>query len=280
MRTSFLGHDFNHRPVAEVALVEFLVSALLHLLSSLSIGFAPILVLFSATENLVFFRSETTEDQLCTTELDTAVVGEIATHSRELLFPNSKQCVDGAVPDLQRRQVRQEIVANKEDEKDPIVDGALEIKGERQLGDVEFDFKIFTEGGDVQKDEGLLLRWRGCDLVVLTRFLLGSTCAACGKVTGLSTEVASLGLVVGSKDIFTEHLEIRLVSGERQHDEIGIETVDDVLGIGIVLGMGTLTADVLHDLVLSFTGHASIRDDDLDVLPARVRVDFLCNPVS
>ncbi len=99
-------------------------------------------------------------------------------------------------------------------------------------------------------------------------------------MTGLTAEVAGFGLVVVGKDVFTQHFEVGLVGGEREHDEIGVEAVDDVFGVGIVFGMRALTTDVFHDLVLSFTGYAGIRDDDLNILPARVGVDLLSYPVA
>ena len=50
--------------------------------------------------------------------------------------------------------MRQEIVSDEEDEEDPVVDGSFEIEGEGSSRDVEEDFEVLSENGDVEEDEG------------------------------------------------------------------------------------------------------------------------------
>lgn len=75
---------------------------------------------------------------------------------------------------------------------------------------------------------------------------------------------AALLLVVG-EDVLPQHLEVRLVRCEREHDQIGIETVDDVFRVGIVFAGDALTANKVHDLVFSFAGDGGVRDDDFQL---------------
>lgn len=71
-------------------------------------------------------------------------------------------------------------------------------------------------------------------------------------------------LVVG-EDVLSQHLEVRLVRREREHDQIRIETVDDVFRVRIVLAGDSLTADEIHDLVFSFAGDGGVRNDDFQL---------------
>lgn len=60
---------------------------------------------------------------------------------------------------------------------------------------------------------------------------------------------------------------MRLVCRQAEHDQVGVESVNDMLRVRVVRRMRALTTDVIHDLVLAFTRHGSVGDDDLE-LPA------------
>lgn len=51
---------------------------------------------------------------------------------------------------------------------------------------------------------------------------------------------------------------VRLVCGKRKHDQICIQAIQAVLGVGIPARAVTLLADVAHDFVLSFPRHIGI----------------------
>ncbi len=55
----------------------------------------------------------------------------------------------------------------------------------------------------------------------------------------------------------------RLVGGQPQHDEVGIQAVQAVPDVGVPAGPATLLSDVGHDLVLALPGHICIRQDHL-----------------
>lgn len=70
----------------------------------------------------------------------------------------------------------------------------------------------------------------------------------------LSTSMAPPALLILRKDVLAQDPEVRLVRREREHDEVGVETINDVLGVGVVRRVGALAANKVHDLVLAFSG--------------------------
>jgi hypothetical protein len=63
---------------------------------------------------------------------------------------------------------------------------------------------------------------------------------------------------------------VRLVRCKSQHDEVSIKASHAVTGVWIILGLTAHPADVLHDLVFSFSGHFMAAKDDAEGLPRRV----------
>mmetsp|Transcript_5938 Transcript_5938/g.21724 ORF Transcript_5938/g.21724 Transcript_5938/m.21724 type:complete len:235 (+) Transcript_5938:3934-4638(+) len=66
---------------------------------------------------------------------------------------------------------------------------------------------------------------------------------------------------------------------QREHDQVGVQAVQAVLGVGVEARQAPLAANVVHDLVLALTGHIGVREDDLDVAPAGVVVESLVDVV-
>ncbi len=81
------------------------------------------------------------------------------------------QPVDGPLADLERRQVRQEVVADEEAHEDPVVDGALQVVREGQVGHLQLPGQILAQHVQPHEDELLLGRDRRPDLVVLAALL-------------------------------------------------------------------------------------------------------------
>lgn len=57
----------------------------------------------------------------------------------------------------------------------------------------------------------------------------------------------------------TQDRKARLVRGQRQHDEVSIQTVQAVPQIGLPVGPAPLLPYVAHDLVLALPWHIGIR---------------------
>lgn len=90
--------------------------------------------LAALAEDLVLAIGEALEDDLCAGEVDFPVLGEVATHLVEVRLPDAHEDVDGALANLETRQVREEVVSDEEDEEDPVVEGTLEVERERMDG--------------------------------------------------------------------------------------------------------------------------------------------------
>ena len=51
---------------------------------------------------------------------------------------------------------------------------------------------------------------------------------------------------------------MRLMRGDPQHDEIGVCSVQAMVGVGVVVGRVSLTTNEVHDLVLPLAWHVGI----------------------
>ena len=56
---------------------------------------------------------------------------------------------------------------------------------------------------------------------------------------------------------------MRLVRGERQHDEVGVQAIHAVVRVGVPVGARPHLAHVRHRLVLALTRHVGVGEDDL-----------------
>ena len=67
----------------------------------------------------------------------------------------------------------------------------------------------------------------------------------------------------GMADELAQDGEVRLVRREPEHDEIGVGAAQDVMRVGIVIGLGALPPDEVHDLVLALARNIGIRENYL-----------------
>jgi hypothetical protein len=64
-----------------------------------------------------------------------------------------------------------------------------------------------------------------------------------------------------------------------QHDQIGVQAVQTVANVGVVVRLTLGLTDVLHDLVLTLTGDFVSRQDNFAALPLDVLAHFLRDEV-
>jgi hypothetical protein len=83
-----------------------------------------------------------------------------------------------------------------------------------------------------------------------------------GEMTGLVAEIAAT--LLDLDDDLAKDEEIDLMRDKTKHDEIGIGTENAMSEIGIVASLLTLSADILHDLVLSLTRDRGIGNNDTE----------------
>ena len=118
----------------------------------------------------------------------------------------------------------EEVIADHEDEEDPVIDGELEIKREGKVGASEGHFEVLAEDGDIQEDEvGAVLK---CSVdfgrlirPIETEFLKNGT-VGCSVIQGSTLMTCLLFCLV--EHVFTKYAEMRFMSGERQHYQISI----------------------------------------------------------
>ena len=77
----------------------------------------------------------------------------------------------------------------------------------------------------------------------------------------LSAKVARPRLI--GLEFFPNDGEVRLVRRKPEHDEIGVGAAQDVMRVGIVIGLGALSTDEVHDLVLALARNIGIRENHL-----------------
>lgn len=77
-------------------------------------------------------------------------------------------------------------------------------------------------------------------------------------LTDLPTYLARLVLLLIGLKLLPQDSEVRLMCGQAQHDEVGICPIQTVVGVRVVVGLPTLTTNVVHDLVLSFSWYVGI----------------------
>ena len=53
--------------------------------------------------------------------------------------------------------------------------------------------------------------------------------------------------------------------GQAQHDEVSVRPVQTMVGVGVMVRVAALSADVVHYLVFSLTWNIGIREDHLSV---------------
>ena len=77
----------------------------------------------------------------------------------------------------------------------------------------------------------------------------------------------------------TEQSEVGLVRNQPKHNKVGILPIHAVAGVGLISGLVAHLTDVLHDLVLAFTGDLLTREDHLQVPPEGILLDFFADKV-
>lgn len=62
-----------------------------------------------------------------------------------------------------------------------------------------------------------------------------------------------LSLLRTKLDLLTEEAEVRVVTEQAEHDEVGVQSVEAVAYIRVITRLSLLEPNVLHDFVLSFS---------------------------
>ena len=73
--------------------------------------------------------------------------------------------------------------------------------------------------------------------------------------------------VLGGHHALPQDVEVGLVRGQTQHDQVRIRTVDAVARVGIEAWLGALRPNEVQNFVLAFTWHESVRKHHTHTFP-------------
>ena len=245
--------------------LEVAAGLLAHLLVSLTARALALLCARALLEDGFFVLPHRGDESLDASEVGFTVAAEVTAQTWELLSVDGHDEIDGALANLERRRVRQEIVPHEETHEDEIVEQPLDVEREGEL-DV-----VATRGDGAEIQREILSEHRhGEKLVGFPRdggFVLGH----------LPQDLVARARDVRFRSILLKHHlakdpKVGLVRGEREHDEIRVEAVHHVLGVWVEPLLSSLLTDVMHRLVLALAGNGGIGHDHFDATPPGVGV--------
>lgn len=126
----------------------------------------------------------------------------------------------------------QEIVAHEETHENPIINDAVKVVLERQIGHCQFLFQVLAEYVQANKNELTFLAKHNF-FDILTGF---GTHAIFHFVANLTADVAGPWLI--RFEFFPDDGEIGLVSCESQHDQVSVSSTENVLSVGVMIWLG------------------------------------------
>ena len=220
---------------------------------------AAILLILALGENGRLELRERARHHLEAPHVDVAVLGHVAAERRQRPLVLREHIVEAALGNVQRRHVRHEIIADEKAHEHEVVNHALERVAKRQVELAKLEVKVLAQNRNVQQLEG----------VHLDQHLLGRAARA------------ALAVAAAAKhDLFAQQRKVRVVRDEREHDEVGVEAVEAVPQVRVVVRLHLHAPNVVHDLVLALAGHLVAREDDLAPLPRRVQLELHAHKVA
>ena len=197
-------------------------------------------------ERLGLMQRQVCEEDLNPSPVQAPRVRQIASHLRQQPLIRREHEVQRSLVDVAGGQRRQKVVSDQHAEEHKVVNHPLDVKleGQRRRTLIELQLHVVPEQPDLQQHKVLLAR----------------------VLEGLPQRL-SLVLVV---DHLAEQAKVWLVRDQGQHDQVGIQAVQAVPQVGLVVRRLLAPANVLHDLVLSLPGDVVARQDNRWNLPKRI----------
>mmetsp|Transcript_2769 Transcript_2769/g.7009 ORF Transcript_2769/g.7009 Transcript_2769/m.7009 type:complete len:250 (+) Transcript_2769:1250-1999(+) len=206
--------------------------------------------------------------------MDRPLVGKVPSPLRQQINIIIQHQTQSSIINLQMRHVRQKIIPHEHAHEDEIVDDPAHVVLHAQpalVGELpELYLEHLAKRRDLQQ------------LEVVPRVI---------------QHVLLLAVFVPAAPrhdhghLLTQEEEVGLVRGEAEHDEVGVEAVEDVCEAGGPVGVrggGVFWvvqrlrfANVVHHLMLALSGHVGSANDDVAaVLPNRIRLLLVLDPLS
>ena len=177
---------------------------------------------------------------------------QVAPHLWQNLLVDVQHVVQRALRDVQRRQRRQEVVSYQHADQDDVVNHPLHVKPLGvQVQLPELTLPALPEQPDVHQRETL----------------------RAGVLQKLPARPPPPPRAV--RHLLPQQEEVGLVGDQGEHDEVGVQPVQAVPLVGLVLGVLFGPPEVLHDLMLALPRDQRARQHDLGLLPEGVLGDLL-----
>mmetsp|Transcript_14576 Transcript_14576/g.41609 ORF Transcript_14576/g.41609 Transcript_14576/m.41609 type:complete len:294 (+) Transcript_14576:2513-3394(+) len=198
-------------------------------------------------KNFLLHRGDLLHEDLEVLVHQLAVLVEVTLHGRQNLLVYVQHVVQGALRNVESREGRQEIVSDEHADKNNIVYRFLQVVPALiQLEFPELSPQTLSQKTDVQESEALGAR--------VLKDLPGGPPPPPRAIAHL----------------LSQQKEVGLVRHQSKHDEVGVQTVQAVLLVRLVVWVLLRPSEVLHHLVLALSRHEGARQDDLGLLPKRV----------
>lgn len=171
---------------------------------------------------------------------------------------------------MQIGQVGEKVVSDEDGEEDEVVDDTFEgvRKGKDGGYGVELEVKVLAHERKMQEIEinrfqaawaksGLWLRRNRVHVPVPA------------SLPGSGTKL----------DLLPKQAKVGIMAEEAKHDKIGIEAIEAVADVRVIVGLCAGEADVLHDLVLALARDLVPRENDTDGAPVSIFGDLFVDEV-
>mmetsp|Transcript_1584 Transcript_1584/g.3779 ORF Transcript_1584/g.3779 Transcript_1584/m.3779 type:complete len:244 (-) Transcript_1584:563-1294(-) len=198
------------------------------------------------------------------------MIRDVIAQSGEDALVNIEEKVERTDANVKAGQMRQEIIADEEAQEHNVIDQPFErYLPKRHVGTaLELVGQIFAQyrhGQSLQRLALILQQLHGRG----SRFLVQLTLSV-GEASFLPPPLCLL-LTLPTKDhLLPQDVEMSLVRGESEHDQIGVQAMKDVDDVGIVVRLRSLQTDVGHNLMLPLTGDRGVAENNPNAPPGLV----------
>jgi len=188
-------------------------------------------------------------------------VGRYRTNEAPVILVHVHEQINGILPYLQGRRMREKIVANKEAHENKVVDEGLFILRNDTVINLKVQLQILAQFGNRHKLEGFHRDGHlSLGLLSLTRLIQQA----------LHFLLLRLLFRLGLLNLLSQDGTLSFVRSQTQHDQISIKAVNNVAHIRIITLKPSLQADELHNLMLPLPRAIRVTQYDLYIPPGGI----------
>lgn len=210
-------------------------------------------------------------------QVDFALVRQVPLQPGQLGAVVVQQNVDAALADANPGDVRQEVVPHEKAKQHEVVDDALQVPVEGQRHVPEELVQVLAHHEDLDEAHVDAEPSAPRSLRLHARPRVGPAPPGAAEQLLRLPPVGSGG---PGRNVFPQNIEVGLVRGQSQHNEVGVGPENAVAHVGVVPPLQSLDSNELQDLVLALFGHGRVRKEDLQVAELRVGRQELHNVLA